>query len=197
MKNIKNYAAINDVPIIQDDGLNFLLNLVKKEGSINILELGTAIGYSSINMAKLNEDIRIDTIEKKTELYELAKKHIIEESKENQITAFNMDIDDYKTTKIYDLIFVDAAKAQYGKYIDQLYFNLKEGGVFICDNMEFHGFVKNPDLAKNRNTKALVKKIKKFYDKIIIDQRFENEYYQNIGDGILVLRKKKENTDEI
>ena len=61
--DIKTYAKENHVPIMMDEGLAFLLDYVKTNNVKSILELGTAIGYSAMNMAKIAEDIHIDTIE--------------------------------------------------------------------------------------------------------------------------------------
>ena len=61
--SIKTYALNNHVPIIKDEGLDLLLATIKENKAKAILELGTAIGYSAINMAKLGNDILIDTIE--------------------------------------------------------------------------------------------------------------------------------------
>ena len=187
---IKDYAKDKQVPIIMDDGLKLLLQTIEDNDSKLILELGTAIGYSAINIAKLDNDIVIDTIEKKEELYMLAKEYIYNEKLDNRINLYNCDIKMFETDKVYDFIFVDAAKGHYHDYLEQFYNNLKNDGILFFDNMEFHGFVKNPMLSKNRNTRQLVKKISKFYDNIIIDKRFLSKYYPEVGDGILILRKR-------
>ena len=187
---LKDYAKEKHVPIIMDEGLKLLLDTIQLNDAKLILELGTAIGYSSINIAKLDKDIIIDTIEKKKELYNLALNNINNEKLNDRINLFNCDICDFSSDKTYDFIFVDAAKGHYGDYLEQFYNNLKSDGILFFDNMEFHGFVKNPMLSKNRNTRQLVKKISKFYDKIIKDDRFISTYYPDTGDGILILRKR-------
>lgn len=190
MEDIKNYAAVNEVPIIKDEGLKMLLEVVKENNCRSILELGTAIGYSAINIAKISQDIKIDTIEKKEELYIQAVNNVKSEKLENQINLYNTRIEEFDTDIKYDLIFVDAAKAQYYKYINKFYDNLIDGGIIICDNLEFHGLVNDPSLTKNRNTKMLVRKIGKFKEEIKNDLRFNNKYYPHIGDGILILKKE-------
>ena len=69
LKEMRAYAKENKVPIISDEGLIYLLQLVRLTNSKNILEIGTAIGYSSMQMAYLDKDIHIDTIEKSTDMY--------------------------------------------------------------------------------------------------------------------------------
>ncbi|MBR2577602.1 MAG: class I SAM-dependent methyltransferase, partial [Erysipelotrichaceae bacterium] len=150
--DIKKKALNEDVPIIKDDGLVFLLKVIKERGCRDILELGTAVAYSAISMASLSKDIRIDTIEKNKDMYDRAIANIQNEGLQDQITVHFCPIEEFRTERKYDLIFVDAAKAQYMKYTDQFYDNLKEDGVFFYDNMIFHGMVYDPDSIKNRGT---------------------------------------------
>ena len=189
--DLKEYAANNHVPIIKDGGLDFIIALIKKADCKMILELGSAIGYSAIKMAKTAADIYIDTIEKNEEMYLKAKENIAEAALNDRISIYHTDIKDFKTDKLYDLIFVDAAKAQYYNYLNQFIGNLKEDGVMVFDNIAFHGMVKDPSLTKNRNTKALVKKIRKFKELVQEDDRFDIMIYEDIGDGILTLRRRK------
>lgn len=191
IENIKKEALDKDVPIIKDGGLLFLLDLIKKENSKEILELGTAVGYSSLNMSNLADDIHIDTLEKNEEMYKKAVENIKAENKENQISAYFTPIEDFKTDKMYDLIFVDAAKAQYEKYMEQFLPNLKEDGVMLFDNMIFHGLIYDIDNIKGRGTRALCRKIVKFRENVSNDSRFDIIFNDKVGDGLLVLRRKK------
>lgn len=193
MVSLKEYAKEHHVPIIQDEGLIFLLKTINDYRCKKILELGSAIGYSAIQMAKLDKAIQIVTIEKKEELYKEAQKNIKFEGLENRIVIHNMNIDDFETNELFDLIFVDAAKAQYGKYLKKFKKNLANHGVFFFDNLAFHGLVEHPELCKSRNTKQLVKKIKKFIEETLENPNYSCSYYPDIGDGIMIL-KIKENT---
>lgn len=188
---IKEKALQEGVPIIKDDGLAFLLETIKKNDFKQILELGTAVGYSAINIARLNKDIHIDTIEKNIEMYNQAITNIKKESLDKQISVFNMPIEDFKTDKIYDLIFVDAAKAQYGKYLEMFIDNLAEDGLMFFDNMVFHGLINDVEHIESRNLRNLVKKINKFREMVRNDKRFDIMLFDNIGDGILILSRRK------
>ena len=95
---------------------------------------------------------------------------------------------DYQTDRIYDMIFVDAAKAQYGRYMEHFLKNAKEGSFFVFDNLQFHGMVDNPSLTKNRGTLQMIKKIRVFREEIQKDQRFNTFYYADKGDGIAISR---------
>lgn len=191
IKNVKDKALTNKVPIIKDDGLSFLLEIIKENNYKEILELGTAVGYSSMNMAMLSNDIHIDTLEKDPNMYKQAIENIKNEGLNNQIEVHFGPIEEFKTDKKYDLIFVDAAKAQYGKYLEQFLNNLKENGQFFFDNMIFHGLIYDIESIKSRNTRSLVKKIKKFRESIQNDQRFDIIFYDSVGDGILVVKRRK------
>ena len=188
---LKKEAREKGVPIIQDQGLEFLLSLIEENGCRDILELGTAVGYSAIMMTKLSKDIRVVTLERDKDLHEQALVNISNEGLEKQITPILTEIRGYQTSDLFDLIFVDAGKAHYMEYTEQFIGNLKEDGIMVYDNLNFHGMYKDPDLIRNRNTKALVKKLNKFYNDIIGDERFRCEMYREIGDGILVLRRKR------
>ena len=190
-ETLKEKALKEGVPIIKDEGLAFLLNLIEERGCRDILELGTAVGYSAIEMALLNKEIHVDTLEKNEELYSQAIKNIAENGLSKQITAYLTAIEDFRTDKQYDLIFIDAAKAQYGKYLEMFLDNLKNDGVMVFDNMVFHGLIYDPESIHSRNLRNLVKKIVKFREKVHNDERFDIMMFDNIGDGIFVLTRRK------
>lgn len=194
IEELKKQALQEGVPIIKDEGLAFLLNLIKERQCKNILELGTAVGYSSMMMAKLDKDIHIDTIEKNMDMYNQAVLNIRNEKLDKQIDVYGMPIEEFKTDKKYDLIFVDAAKAQYGKYMEMFLDNLDDDGVMVFDNMIFHGLIYRVDEIESKNLKNLLKKIIKFRELVINDNRFDIMMDDNIGDGILVLSRRKSET---
>ena len=189
--SVKKKALDEKVPIIKDEGLEFLLDFIKKNEFKDILELGTAVGYSAMKMASLDKDIHIDTIEKNEDMYRQAVKNVSESPYKDQIVLHFMPIEEYKTDKMYDLIFVDAAKAQYGKYMEQFLPNLKEKGYMFFDNMIFHGLVYEVEKIESRNLKNLVKKIIKFSEMVSNDDRFDIMMFDNIGDGILLLSRRE------
>ena len=191
IEDIKEKALDEKVPIIKDDGLLFILNLIKEGNIKDILELGTAVAYSSISMARIDKDIFVDTIEKNEDMYKKAIENINNEGFNSQIKVHFMPIEDFETTKKYDLIFVDAAKAQYKKYTEQFFDNLKDDGVFVYDNMIFHGMIYDVTNIKNRNTRSLVKKLLNFRDFMLKDEHFDIMFHDDVGDGILVASKSK------
>ena len=86
-------------------------------------------------------------------------------------------------------MFIDAAKAQYQKFFEKYMPLVKEKGICIVDNLDFHGMIFDIDHIKNRNTKQLVKKIKRFKDWIFNHEEYQVTYY-GVGDGICVIKRK-------
>ena len=187
LKKIHDRARKEDVPIMLDDGMDFLLEYIRKhEGIRDILEIGTAVGYSSIRMAMIRWDMKIDTLEVSPEMADQAIRNIREGGLSDRITVHLMDGACFETDRIYDLIFVDAAKSQYRRYLEHFLKNTEKGSVFIFDNLNFHGLVDNETLTHNRGTLQMMHKIRKFREHLLKDERFDTTFYGDVGDGIAV-----------
>ena len=189
LDKMEEYAKINNVPIMMKDGIEFLTNYIKENNVKNILEIGSAIGYSAIRMALVSDDIYITTIERDKVRYDEAVKNIKEANLGNQINiilddAFNVDID-FK----FDLIFIDAAKAQYIKFFEKFKNNLSPDGVIVSDNLKFHGLVTTSEKIESRNVRQLVRKLKNYIDFLENNSEFETTFY-DLGDGVAVSRRK-------
>lgn len=192
LKEIHDNARKNHVPIMLDDGMAFLMDFIRQHEEIrDILEIGTAVGYSSIQMARIRWDMEIDTLEVNPDMARLAQKNIVSEGLEDRIHVHLGDASAYDTTKIYDLVFVDAAKSQYRRYLEHFWKNTRPGSFFIFDNLNFHGLVDDESQTLNRSTRQMMHKIKKFRTHILQDARFDTEFY-DIGDGIAISVRKKE-----
>lgn len=191
LKKIHDQARQEHVPIMKDDGMVFLLDYLRKHENIrDILECGTAVGYSAIRMAGVRWDMRIDTLEIDPEMYAEACRNVLQQGLQDRIRCHLCDAADFVTDRIYDLIFVDAAKSQYRRYLEHFYRNTMPGSVFVFDNLNFHGIVDDPGLSGNRGTLQMTRKIKTFREHLLNDSRFETEFYPEIGDGVAVARRK-------
>lgn len=188
--NLEIYAKENNVPIIQKEGLNFLIEYIKQNNVKTILEIGTAIGYSSINMALVSDDIQITTIERNEKMYKQAIENIKDFNLENRINVIYGDALDTVVQGKYDLIFIDAAKAQYIKFFEKYKQNLQMNGTIITDNLNFHGLALHPEEIHSKNLKALVRKINNYKDFLINNKEFNTTFYE-IGDGIAVSKYNK------
>ncbi|MBR2833362.1 MAG: O-methyltransferase [Bacilli bacterium] len=188
MDRLEKYAKKMNIPIMQKDGILFLIDYIKKNNVKSILEIGSAIGYSAINMAKVDSDIKVVTIERDEVRYKEAIKNIKDYGLEKQIKvifgdALNIEIDD-----MFDLIFIDAAKAQYVNFFEKYKSNLKENGTIISDNLDFHGLTHENVVIKNKNLRSLVRKINDYKKFLQNNSEFHTEFLM-IGDGIGVTKK--------
>ena len=192
---MKQYAEEFDVPIIQDQGLELMLQLLRIKQPKAILEIGTAIGYSSLMMARHLPHAQIVSIERDTKRYQEAVAYHERSSIQDQVTLIEADALEIANEELpiqkYDVIFIDAAKAQYQKFFEKYVPFVKKNGIIIVDNLDFHGMIFDIDHIKNRNTRQLVKKIKRFKDWIFQHDAYDVEYYA-VGDGICVIRRKDE-----
>ena len=191
MRELEEYAKINNIPIMQKDGILYLINYIKENNIKNILEIGSAIGYSSIMMASINSDIRITTIERDKDRYDLAVSNIKKYNLDNQINIIYGDAVDTDITGMYDLIFIDAAKAQYIKFFEKYSKNLKTNGAIISDNIYFHGYVEQEERIENKNLRQLVDKVRVYIDFLNNNEEFDTKFYK-VGDGISVSKLKKD-----
>lgn len=190
INQIKKEAQTNQVPIIMDEGLAFILDYIKKNDVQFILETGTAVAYSAIQFAKVSPSIRIFTIEYDIERYHEAVKNVVNCGLSEQITVFLGDALKFDFKDKFDLIFIDGAKSQYINFFEKYKNNLTDKGIFISDNLFFHGMVEDSSKTKNYNTIKLIRKIKKYIDFLKSNKKFKTTFYE-IGDGIAVSKKIK------
>lgn len=189
IKQIKDYAELNNVPIMMDESINFIMKYIKDNNIKNILEIGTAIGYSAIMMSSVDSDIFITTIERDEKRYLEALKNIKKLKLEDRIQLIYHDALDVKLEDTYDLILIDAAKAQNQKFFQKFEKNLAPRGTIITDNMQFHGLVEQEnENIKSRNLRQLVRKVKDYKTFLEKNIRYETKLY-NIGDGLAISRK--------
>ena len=141
IKEIKQYAEENNVPIMQEEGIDFIITFIIKHQIKSILEIGTAIGYSAIMMALANPDIKITTIEKDEKRYLEALKNVKKLELENRITLIFNEAENVILEGEFDMLLIDAAKAQNKRFFELFEHNVKVGGFILTDNMFFHGLV--------------------------------------------------------
>ena len=190
IKELKEYAILENIPIMQDDGIEFLTNFIIKKQLKNILEIGTAIGYSAIMMARTRDDIHITTIERNETRYMEALKNIKKFNLEDRITLIFNDALNVKLEGEFDLIFIDAAKGKNKDFFEHFEANLSLDGYIITDNMDFHGYVamKEEDIP-SKNILGIVRKIKDYTYFLENHMLYKTTIYK-IGDGIAVTERR-------
>ena len=189
---MEEYAHEYNVPIIEKDSIAFIMKYIKNNGIKDILEIGTAIGYSAILMASVSDEVQVTTIERDETRYMEALKNVKKCDLEKRITVVCQDALEMNLSGVsYDLIFIDAAKGQYTKFFEKYKYFLKPGGVIISDNLKFHGHVGNRDNIASRNLKQLVGKLENYIDFLKNNDEFETNFY-DVGDGLSVSKRKNE-----
>lgn len=188
-KEMEQYAQAHDIPIMQEAGMVWLRTWIEEHKVKTILELGSAIGYSAIQMASIDKDIHIVTIERDSIRYEEALKNIARAGMQDQIEIHLADALTYETDAMFDLLFIDAAKAQYVRFFERYKQNVQVSGAIVSDNLKFHGMVDSEERIANRNTRQLVKKIKHYITYLQRHQEFATTFY-DVGDGVAVSRWK-------
>lgn len=196
IENIEKYAKENRIPIMLPDGIEYLCNYIKENNIKKILEIGTAIGYSAIKMASVNDNIYITTIEKDEKRYKEAIKNINILNLDKRINVLLKDALEIELKDKYDLIFIDASKGHNIDFFNKFKNNLNDNGVIITDNLSFHGLVENESLAITKNQKGIVKKIKLFIDFLDNNQEFDTNYIE-IGDKISISKRSDKNEKNI
>ena len=187
---MKEYAMDHAVPVMMDEGQEFLISKIKEHKCKSFLEIGTAIAKTSIMVASLDKDMRVVTIERNPDMIEQAKINIDKADCSDRSHLIEGDALEVENPQgPFDCIFIDAAKAQYIRFFEKYCPLLSDNGIIITDNMEFHGLVKHPENTKNRNTRQLVLKIQKYHDYLEQLADYQTEFY-SIGDGIALTRRK-------
>jgi predicted O-methyltransferase YrrM len=189
VQELKDYARLNHVPIITDEGIHFIVQLLHLNKAKKVLEIGTAIGYSAILMALFGR-VDVWSIEREKSLFDFAGAQVKKLKLDHQIhliygDAKTVDLD----TSDFDLIFIDAAKASYIDFFARYEKYLKPGGLIITDNLLFRGQVAHPDNITSKNRRQLVKKIHQF-NAFICQHPDYDTYLYDIGDGISLSIKK-------
>ena len=191
---MKQSAQHFDVPIIQDQGLELMLQLLRIKQPQSILEIGTAIGYSSLMMARHLPNTHIVSIERDPKRYNEAIAYHERSTIKEQVTLIEADALEIANEELpiqkYDVIFIDAAKAQYQKFFEKYEPLLKEDGMIISDNLIFHGHIFDNNQKQSRNLKQLVRKINRYNDWLANHPNYDTLLLP-IGDGVAISLKKK------
>ncbi len=191
---MEDYARINHVPIIQKDSANllkFFINLIKP---VSILELGTAIGYSSILMSRCaGPSAKITTIERDEKLVELANANIQKVGYNNRIQVIKGDCLEIleKLQGEYDIIFLDAGKSHYKDYFPHCTRLLKKNGLLISDNVLYRGMIASDKLFKRRMV-TIIKKMRKYLLMLSDNEEFITSVIP-MGDGIALTTRRNIN----
>ena len=192
IQDIKNESLDENVPIITDEVLNYMIFTARNIKARNILEIGTATGFSCLFLAQIayvNGGF-LTTME----IYEIRYGKAVENFKKLGLFEKNKMIFGDALEEIpkldknvkYDFIFIDASKGQYLKFFEMSYEHLNENGIIFIDNLMFRGLVAADKEEIPKRYKTIVKRLKEFIEKL-------NEEYNFVllpfGDGVGIVKK--------
>lgn len=189
---IEKEAIADEVPIIRKEMGNLLKVLLQLVQPERILEVGTAVGYSSILMSEnMPEKCTITTIENYDKRIPVAKKNFKRAGKEDVITLIEGDA--LEVLKIlegpYDFIFMDAAKGQYINYLPDVKRVLRKGGLLISDNILQEGEIVESRYAVTRRNRTIHTRIREYVYELTHSEDFVTSIVP-IGDGITLSVKQ-------
>lgn len=191
---LEKYAARHHVPIMDQVSMHFVLTILQMRQPAAILEVGTAIGYSSMRMAAELPHATITTIEKEAEMVEQAKNNFKTYSYQQQINVLQGDgLDVMKDLanqgSSYDCVFIDAAKGKYESFFELANDIISPKGIIICDNILFRGYVAGTDYPEQKRLQKLTEKLRRFNRSLLEDERYKTSIMP-IGDGVSLSVKR-------
>lgn len=191
LKEIQDYAKNNSVPIVQKEVANLLKLLVNLKKPEKILELGTAIGYSSILMnISSNGNSKIISIDRDKSMIDIAEKNIIKAGLQDKIQIIEGDCLEVleNMEDKFDFIFIDAGKGHYNHFLPYCLKMLNTDGIIVADNVLFRGMVASRELLIRRKI-TIVKRMQKYLDMVCNDENLITTVLP-MGDGVAITKRK-------
>ena len=191
LAKIKEDALKRYIPIIMDDTLEIIGKELENLKPTKVLEIGTAVGYSAICFSKyLNENGRIDTIERDEERLQEAKENIVKVGVADKINILEGDAVEILPTlnDKYDMVFIDAAKGKYPFFLAEALRMLTPNGIIFADNILYKGYVMS-DYNKHKQRTA-VRNLREYIAEVTNNPELETEILE-VGDGLAITRRKK------
>lgn len=183
LARLESFAKEYDVPISQPETIKLIEVLIRLGKTERVLEIGAAIGYSAIRMANAGV-VHIDTIEINPDAARVARANIEEAGFKDRINLIEGDAKDILPTLNgeYDMIFIDAAKAQYGEFFNYSMRMLKKGGILISDNILYKGMTATDELLLHRK-RTIVKRLREYVSMLCSNPMLDTAILP-MGDGI-------------
>ncbi len=192
LKEMEEFAEIHHVPIVHPEVAQLLKVMTKINKTKSILEVGTAIGYSAMIFTNAMEDGKLISIEKREDMVDLARKNIQRAGLSSKIEVIQGNAEDVLPTLEgkFDLVFLDAAKGQYMKFLSSTIDQLKPGGVLISDNVLYKGMTASDEYVIRRKI-TIVKRMRKYLDYLMKHSQLTTSILP-IGDGVAISYKNEE-----
>ncbi|WP_047151257.1 O-methyltransferase [Aneurinibacillus tyrosinisolvens] len=181
-------AEAQRIPIIQLSSIQLIRLLLTMHKPKSMLEVGMAIGYSTIWLAQAAPQARIASIEISAEMVTRARANFEEAGISDRITIYHQDAQDGLTGEhAFDFIFLDAAKGQYMTYFEKYVPYLSDGGLLVCDNVFFRGMVAEEEIPRGRRT--MITRLQEFNRFLAGHPALETSFVP-VGDGLALCIKR-------
>lgn len=193
LNELERYAKKTNVPIIRTEMQSLLKFLLAMKEPKDILEVGTAIGFSALLMSEYGpKDCHITTIEKYEKRIPLAKENFKKAGKEDAITLLEGDATDILQSLegTYDFIFMDAAKGQYINFMPDILRLLKVGGLLISDNVLQDGDIIESRFAVTRRNRTIHARMREYLYELKHHEDLETVILP-VGDGVTISVRRK------
>lgn len=190
LEEIKIKARENHVPILQDKSLELIETILEIKKPKSILEVGTAVGFSALTFSKhLADDGKIITMELNEEMVNVARENIKEQGMQDVIKVVHTDAYEYmqKLNETFDVVFIDAAKGQYMKYLTEAIRLTKPGSIIIADNVLLRGMVLGG--YNEHKHRTAVTRLREYIDKVTTDETMQSTVL-DVGDGVAITVRK-------
>ncbi len=192
MAELEAFAKEYDVPISQPETMKLLEVLIRLGRIQSVLEIGCAIGYSAIGMALAGAE-QITTVEISDDAARVARENFRKAGLAERITLFHGDAKEVLPTLTgqYDMVFLDAAKAQYGNFFPHCLRLLKPGGLLVSDNVLYKGMTATDELVQHRKI-TIVKRLRQYLAMLSSMPELETSVLP-VGDGVALSYLKMNN----
>ena len=190
LEKIKEKALEEHIPIIMDETLEVIEKYLKENPPKKILEIGAAVGYSAMCFSEyLNDNGKIDTIERDEERVEEAKENIKDMELEDKINIYVGDAVEILPTlnEKYDMIFIDAAKGKYPFFLKESLRMINDNGIIFADNILYKGYVMS-DYNKHKQRTA-VRNLREYIAETTENPLLDTEILE-VGDGLAITKMK-------
>lgn len=196
LAELEAFAKKENIPIIPHETVSYFRWLLQSIQPKNILEIGTAIGFSALLMAENAPEAKITTIDRNEEMIAFAKENFEKFDTRNQITLVEGDAVDLLSglTEMYDFVFMDSAKSKYIVFLPEVLKHVKKGGVVILDDIFQGGDVAKPILEVRRGQRTIYRGLQRLFDATLNHPDLTASLVP-LGDGILMLRKNSDTID--
>lgn len=192
LKELENFARKENIPIIPHETVAYFRFLMETIQPKNILEIGTAIGFSALLMAQHAPNAKIKTIDRNPEMISFAKENFAKFDSRKQITLLEGDAVDILSTLTgtYDFVFMDSAKSKYIVFLPEILKHLEVGGVVVLDDVFQGGDISKDIMEVRRGQRTIYRGLQRLFEATLNNPGLTASLIP-LGDGILMLRKNQ------